>query len=255
MSAQGGMSYSNNFVVKFTNDSGENLFEFLCDEAQLPNVQAASGTLKGRYMGEGQVNYAHTRIFSEFQLGFMCDANLEPLKFLNKWFGEIFGELPDDSGKNMSLEKHQSQDNLKPYNRTNALAYPEQYCSNIIVTKTESGPKSTTQRAPVSYILERAWPYAIDAVPLQFGASQITKVSAQFYYARHQIVFSDNRTTKNDVSVMDNEFYPNYDKNGNRKPGGYRSVVTGSAQTKAGIEAAQQSTGQRQLNQANAGIA
>jgi len=93
MSAQGGMSYSNNFVVKFTNDGGENLFEFLCDEAQLPNVQAASGTLKGRYMGEGQVNYAHTRIFSEFQLGFMCDANLEPLKFLNTWFGQIFGEL------------------------------------------------------------------------------------------------------------------------------------------------------------------
>ncbi|BCV04589.1 MAG: hypothetical protein CM15mV89_0310 [Caudoviricetes sp.] len=37
------------------------MFSFLCDEAQLPNVQAASGTLKGRYLGEGQINYAHTR--------------------------------------------------------------------------------------------------------------------------------------------------------------------------------------------------
>ena len=36
-------------------------------------------------MGEGQVNYAHTRVFSEFQLGFQCDANMVPLKFLNNF--------------------------------------------------------------------------------------------------------------------------------------------------------------------------
>ena len=53
MNANGGMSMSNNFVVKigdsmedFSNASmNRNIFEFLCDEAQLPNTQAASGTL------------------------------------------------------------------------------------------------------------------------------------------------------------------------------------------------------------------
>ena len=56
MNANGGMSMSNNFVVKigdsmedFRNPSmNRNIFEFLCDEAQLPNTQAATGTLKGR---------------------------------------------------------------------------------------------------------------------------------------------------------------------------------------------------------------
>ena len=71
-----------------------NIFEFLCDEAQLPNVQAATGTLKGRYTGEGQINYPHTRVFTEFQLGFQCDANMTPLKYLNDWYGQIFKE-PD----------------------------------------------------------------------------------------------------------------------------------------------------------------
>ena len=60
-----------------------------------------------------------------------------------------------------------------------------------MITKTEQGPNSTTERAGVTYILERAWPYAIDAVPLQFGTAQITKVTAQFYYTRHHVIHAN----------------------------------------------------------------
>ena len=77
---------ANNFLVKFDVPGTGNLFAFLCDEAQLPNVNAATGTIKGRYMGEGQVNYPHTRVFTEMQLGFQCDASMTPLLFLNQWF-------------------------------------------------------------------------------------------------------------------------------------------------------------------------
>ena len=108
---KGGMSFSNSFkvdikgtgVAGLTDDnnygmSGQPMFTFLCDEAQLPNVQAATGTLKGRYLGEGQINYAHTRVFTEFQLAFQCDANMTPLKYLNDWFGMIFKEMPSSYG-------------------------------------------------------------------------------------------------------------------------------------------------------------
>ena len=44
-------------------------------------------------MGEGQINYPHTRIFTEMQLGFQCDANMTPLKFLNQWFNSIFRSM------------------------------------------------------------------------------------------------------------------------------------------------------------------
>ena len=36
--------------------------------------------------------------------------------------------------------------------------------------------------------MERAWPFAIDAVPLQFGSAAITKVTAQFYYTKHYLI-------------------------------------------------------------------
>ena len=185
----GGMSLSNSFKVDIkgsgtagltdNNDygmSGQPMFTFLCDEAQLPNVQAASGTLKGRYLGEGQINYAHTRVFTEFQLGFQCDADMSPLKYLNNWFGQIFGEIPEGG------------DNTYENNRSTRLEYPSSYCRDIYITKTETGPGGSASRESLCYVMERAWPFAVDAVPLQFGTAQITKVTAQFYYTRHHII-------------------------------------------------------------------
>tara|TARA_B100001989_G_C24200618_1_gene298170 strand:- start:61 stop:285 length:225 start_codon:yes stop_codon:yes gene_type:complete len=43
----------------------------------------------------------------------------------------------------------------------------------------------------VTYLLERAWPFAIDAVPLQFGSNILTKVTCQLYYTRHTIVHNN----------------------------------------------------------------
>ena len=195
MNANGGMSMSNNFVVKigdsmedFSNASmNRNIFEFLCDEAQLPNTQAASGTLKGRYTGEGEINYPHTRVFTEFQLGFQCDANMTPLKFLYDWYGQIFQEKDAYGSEYGAVEKSTGNSLEDAYsqatrgkNRTTTLNYPSDYCKTIYVSKTELGPAlAFGQRTSSTFILDKAWPYAIDAVPLQFGAAQITKVTAQ----------------------------------------------------------------------------
>ena len=190
MNANGGMSVSNHFVVKFLGSSGTeqgDVFEFLCDEAQLPNMQAATGTIEGRYVGEGQVNYPHTRVFTECQLGFQCDANMIPLKYLTIWYGQIFGEIPNRVGERLTNLSVQTP---LLANRTNYLQYPESYCKTISITKTELGPRKEP-RASITYLLERAWPFAIDAVPLQFGSSQLTKVTAQFYYSRHTIIHND----------------------------------------------------------------
>ena len=163
--------------------SGDSMFSFLCDEAQLPNVQAATGTLKGRYLGEGQINYAHTRVFTEFQLGFQCDADMTPLKYLNSWFGQIFSEIPGDGGT------YENQ-------RSTRLEYPSNYCRDIYITKSEMGVTGAASRESICYVMERAWPFAIDAVPLQFGTAQITKVTAQFYYTRHHIINKGGATAK-----------------------------------------------------------
>jgi len=195
---QGGMSFSNNFTVKLVNPpvgvSAEfnEFVEFMCDEAQLPNSNTADGNMVGVHQGLGSVRYPHTRVFTEVQLSFMLDANLEMLKYFQGWQDYIFDgrQTPLAAKNNWSTTDGQP---LKR-NRVIRLNYMDDYVCDVEITKTESGPRSTTERRPITYVLERAYPYAIDAVPLQFGSSQITKVTVQLAYERHYTIMRDIKT-------------------------------------------------------------
>ncbi len=178
------MSLSNNFIVKFEGAPGavdDEAVEFMCDEAQLPNINTATGTINGLYTGLGNIDYPHTKVFTELQLGFMLDADLTLLKYLNNWYESIF----DLSGPEED--------------RVTRLNYRHTYAGTIKIIKTEIGPESTTQRQPITYVLEQAYPYAIDAIPLQFGSAQITKVTAQFKYQRHYVVNKDTTNIKDAI--------------------------------------------------------
>ncbi len=190
IAAKGGMSLSNNFIVRFEGapfdpnmpigDFSLNEYtEFMCDEAQLPNINTATGSINGLYTGLGNVDYPHTKVFTELQLGFMLDADLTMLKYLNYWYNYIF-----DEGGGTGED------------RVTRVKYRNQYAATIKITKTETGPASTTQRQPITYVLEQAYPYAIDAVPLQFGSAQVTKVTAQFKYQRHYTINNDTTNVK-----------------------------------------------------------
>lgn len=207
MTANGGLSFSNNFVVKFVNIPdelitaavpGDDYFEMFCTEAQLPNTNTSQGQVNGLYVGSGQVNYPHTRIFTELQLGFICDANMTALKFLQDWVDFIFSgdetysEMGDNYvGRSTSEMVAAAHSNKKQELRNTRLKYRDDYACDLTITKTEQGGNSPTERASLTYILEKAYPYAIDAVPLQFGSSQIIQVTAQFSYARHHVVKND----------------------------------------------------------------
>ncbi len=217
MAARGGMSFSNNFVVKFTNrkvyprmPSDEDYFEMFCSEAQLPNTNSAKGTANGIHLGSGSVDYMHSRVYTDFQLGFMCDANMTSLKFLQDWVDYIFSGDSDEVGENKSGVQTKSQMQSpskanKQENRPIRLNYRDNYACDIIITKTEIGGNSPTERASISYVMEQAYPFAIDAVPLQFGSSQITQVTAQFTYTRHHIIKNDIRQSAN---FIDSDFVP-----------------------------------------------
>lgn len=195
------MSFSNNFVVKFVNcpiviptAEGAEYFELFCSEAQLPNVNTAQGQHNGIYLGSGQVSYPHSRVYTEFQLGFMCDANLTSLKFLQDWVDFIFSGQSNEVGENKlntTLPTMQSITSPRSENRSIRLKYRDDYACTIAITKTEMGGNTATERAPITYVMEKAYPYAIDAVPLQYGNSQITQVTAQFSYMRHYVIKND----------------------------------------------------------------
>ena len=201
------MSFANNFIVEIEdlpevlNGSLESDYlHMFCDEAQLPNINTATGTQTGLYTGLGSVDYPHTRIFTELQLGFALDANLQVLKFLNFWYGSIFGQ--SDLEQQIIEPEILSGDGNLTENRTTRVAYKDEYAATIKITKTETGPQSTIERQPITYVLEKAFPYAIDAVPLQFGSSQITKVTAQFKYQRHYTIQRNIKGVRGDVSPL-----------------------------------------------------
>ena len=170
------------------------LTEHMCSEAQLPNINTSQGNVNGMYTGSGSVPYAHTRVFTEIQLGFQLDANLGMLKFLNAWNDFIFDGSWKDSNMpgqvtNRTLEG--TRDAVRKLrNRTVRLNYPDRYMCDIAISKAELA-RGQRPRSAITYILEKAYPYAVDAVPMQFGSTQIASVTAQFAYMRHYTINND----------------------------------------------------------------
>ena len=179
---------TNTLPQKYYFGGDEEIVHMLCDEAQLPNVQTATGQLSGRFLGEQAVQYPHSRLFTDVGLGFLCDAKLIPLKFWTYWYNWMFG---DDQVK--SANELYSSINAVPLLRTrsNRLKYQDDYAANVRIVKTEPNDISSNGRAPISYILENAYPYAIDAVPLSYGSSQLTRVNVSLHYSRHTVVYGD----------------------------------------------------------------
>ena len=191
MNANGGMSMANHFIVKLEvpklKDGG--VFSFYCDEAQLPNVVSTTGTVIGRYLGEGLINYPHTRTYTDLGLGFMCDAEQIPLKFLTSWYDFIYGENKTSDETYDGTMEAALGSTPRPRNRTNRLKFPDEYVCNLKIMKTEPNRKSSSGRVPITYILENCYPYSIDAVPLAYGSSQLSRVTASFYYTRHTVLY------------------------------------------------------------------
>ena len=174
------------FPQRYYFQGDDDLVHMLCDEAQLPNVQTATGQMSGRYLGESAVQYPHSRMFTDLGLGFLCDAELTPLKFFNHWYNWMFA----DSGKVTGNDYWDARtENASPRNRVNRLKYQEEYVAELKIIKTEPDAGAANGRAPITYILENAYPYAIDAVPLSYGTSQLTRVNVNFHYSRHTVIY------------------------------------------------------------------
>ena len=182
---------TNTLPQKYYYGGDEEIVHMLCDEAQLPNVQTATGQLSGRFLGEQAVQYPHSRLFTDVGLGFLCDAKLIPLKFWTHWYNWMFtGDDEEYKVTDNQLYKHQS---VTPAlsNRVNRLKYQDNYAAEVRIVKTEPNAIASNGRAPISYILENAYPYSIEAVPLSYGSSQLTRVNVNLYYSRHTVVYGD----------------------------------------------------------------
>jgi len=212
---KGGMAMSNGFAVKFDMSTklkkyidsvvtNADIYEGFCDEAQLPPSQAATGQLQGRLLGEGSISYAHTKLYTDVQLGWMCDANMEPFKFVNAWWQFIFAEYQPGAGEGEAIDEDgyapgttgasfgkMMSSEWKNKGRTTRVRYPDDYTATIRVAKVERGFNSATERVSEVHVLQDAYPYTVESIPLSFGASQITKATATFHYTKHHVIYND----------------------------------------------------------------
>ena len=191
------------FPQRYYFQGDDDLVHMLCDEAQLPNVQTATGQLSGRYVGESGVQYPHSRMFTDVGLGFLCDARLTPLKFFNWWYQWMFNEEHVTSENELYDAMVSSP---QPRNRINRVRYQDEYAALIKIIKTEPNKNAANGRAPITYILENAYPYAIDAVPLSYGTSQLTRVNVNFHYSRHTVIYGDGKSSSSLLDFDDPAF-------------------------------------------------
>lgn len=218
MNANGGMSLTTGYNISWNlpTDLDANLsnrfgnwkdpdspISMMVEEAQLPNVQSATGQLQGRYLGENQIQYPYAKLYSDVSFTWMCDANMTPFKFFHYWYNYIYSgnttqkefSINGETGRNRQGESFGGLKNKanesNSINRQVRLKYPEKYLGKCIVIKTEPGAGSVDDRASVAFVLEDIYPYSIDSVPLSYGTSQLTKVSVNFHYAKHTIITND----------------------------------------------------------------
>ena len=158
----------------------------MCDEANLPGTQFATGQLNGLYTGSGQYKYPHTRMFNDLSLSWVCDANMTPLKFLNTWMDSIY-----DDGYTTILQQEPSDVEYRVRNRSTRLTFPDQYTMSCSILKAEKNNESELGRPSIRYFLEGVYPYAIDSTPLSAGTTQLVKVTANFYYERWYEYYTD----------------------------------------------------------------
>jgi hypothetical protein len=215
IAAGGGMSMSNGYDIDFnlpedlntyirnaikidvnkpTNANFGTVINMFCDEASLPSVQASTGQINGMHMGEASVNYPHSKMYTDFNLSWMCDADMTPLKFINAWYNYIFNGNNNEVIKTFDRSRLSSIKGVEanPIQRAIRLKFPKDYMASAVrITKTERGNNAPNSRASISYIMQECYPYSIDAIPLSYGSSQITKVSANFYYRKYTLVYNN----------------------------------------------------------------
>ena len=212
MNANGGMSLTTGYNISWILpptlkgdltkrfpgwEQDESPINMMVEEAQLPNIQSATGQLQGRYLGENQIQYPYARLYSDVSFTWMCDANLTPLKFFHYWYNYMYSgsKSSDEIGLD---ESGGSFDGVKKLAGTSGIIsrevrmkYPEKYLGKCIVIKTEPGAATVDDRASMAFLLEDIFPYSIDSVPLSYGTSQLTKVSVNFHYAKHTVIDND----------------------------------------------------------------
>ncbi len=150
----------------------------LCSEASLPGTSLATAEVKDNFMGISQ-EYAHTRLYTDFDLTFYVDNDYKSIKFFEGWIDFI------GSGSETLAP---IGDGANPFdsNYYRRMRYPDTYkCQSMTITKFEKNVESSNK---IKYAFINVFPKTVSAIPVSYGGADILKVSVSFNYDRYVII-------------------------------------------------------------------
>ena len=173
----------------------------MCSSASLPSVQAATGQVNGYYTGHS-MKYPTMKMYNDLSLTFICDANMTAYKVFHAWFDKLFQEI-DADGNDIEMMEGWTQSPDRDRNRFTRVSYPDQYQTSIMIDKFEPGPVNREQTKSMRYWFQNAYPYSIDAVPLDAGTTTLVTCTVNLYYERFEVQYEDALTNFKSMSQLD----------------------------------------------------
>ena len=150
----------------------------MCHEATLPTSSFATAEVKDNYHGINQ-QFAHNRIYVESDFTFYIDQNYNMIKIFEGWMDYISGD--DINGDPASPTF------FRRFNYPNSNGGMGGYkASTLSITKFEKN-ENNGRRPSLTYVFYNMFPKSMVAIPVQYGAADLTRVTVTFQYDRYYI--------------------------------------------------------------------
>ena len=164
-----------NALSKWRGVGKQDKIQLMCSEASLPGSNLATFEINNDRTGVTE-KHVHRRIFDDrIDLTFYVDAGLyQPIKFFEQWISFI------TNGRNISDGDQDTQ--LMQPNYDYRIKYPDSYIasSGLKVTKFEKDHQNLLQ-----YEFTRAFPLAINSMPVSYETSSLLKCTVSMSYVRY----------------------------------------------------------------------
>lgn len=178
----------------------------MCHEATLPTSSFATAEVKDNYHGINQ-QFAHNRIYVESDFTFYIDQNYNMIKIFDGWMDYISGD--DINGDPASPTF------FRRFNYPNSNGGMGGYkASTFSITKFEKN-ENNGRRPSLTYVFYNMFPKSMVAIPVQYGAADLTRVTVTFqydrYYIDNNIAYSiksngEPQSSRSGINPLDNMF-------------------------------------------------
>ncbi len=156
-----------------------------CSEVSLPGSNIATTELTNDFTGVTE-RHAYRRMFDEsMDFTFYVDGeNYLPIKFFEKWMKGVMNE--DENAEVNPLYSNYSYRARYPDDTE------EGYCSNgLTVTKFEKS-HFEGHSGQLQYQFVKAWPKAMNSIPLSYDSSSLLKCTVSMTYVRYVLMSLDD---------------------------------------------------------------